>query len=143
MAHGGHCLCGGVTFTTQGDPLGARMCWCRDCQYIASGSPTVNVLFDEEAVRFDGPITRTVRVADSGNRVERGFCPQCGSQLYSRTIEPAGMPIRVRAGVLDDPGLTPPQAHIWVESAPEWAVLDPALPKFSKGPESPQVENDA
>lgn len=49
--HTGQCLCGQVRFTINADPLGARMCWCRDCQRIASGSATVNVLFPEDAVR--------------------------------------------------------------------------------------------
>lgn len=141
MEHRGRCLCGRVTFTATSDPLGARMCWCRDCQYIASGSPTVNVLFPEDAVHWDGPVTTLRLVADSGNTVERGFCPTCGAQLYSRTVEPAGVhPVRVRAGTLDNPGLMPPQAAIWVSSAPAWAVFDPALPKFTQGPGSARVE---
>lgn len=140
MPHSGRCLCGQVTFTADADPIGARQCWCRDCQYIASGSPTVNVLFPEAAVTYSGDVTTLRMVADSGNTVERGFCPKCGSQMYSRTVDPAGVqPIRVRAGTLDNPELQAPQATIWVESAPAWAVFDPALPKFSKGPGSDPV----
>ena len=135
--HHGHCLCGAITFTAAADPLGARMCWCRDCQYIASGSPTVNVLFPENAVAFTGPVTKVLRTADSGNKVERGFCPTCGSQMYSRTVEPSGtQPIRIRAGTLDNPDLQPPQACIWVDSAPAWATYDPALPRHRQGPGS-------
>jgi hypothetical protein len=134
MAHVGGCLCGQVRFSIEAEPIGARMCWCRDCQRIASGSATVNVLFPEEAVRFTGEITAIERTADSGNTVERGFCPKCGSQMYSRTINPGGAPIRIRAGTLDDPELMAPQAIIWTDSAPSWAVLDPALPHHSKGP---------
>ena len=78
-------------------------------------------------------------VADSGNTVERGFCPQCGAQLFSRTVAPAGQPIRVRAGTLNDPDLQGPQAYIWVDSAPKWASFDPALPKFARGPGSKTV----
>jgi hypothetical protein len=134
MAHGGKCLCGQVRVTLDAEPLGARMCWCRDCQYIASGSPTVNVLFPEEAVRFDGEIGTYEMTADSGNTVERGFCPKCGSQIYSKTLSPAGLPIRIRAGTLDNPELMAPTAIIWSESAPTWAALDPGLPHFPKGP---------
>lgn len=133
----GQCLCGQVHFTIEVEPLGARMCWCRDCQRIASGSATVNVLFPEEAVRYTGEIATIAMVADSGNRVERGFCPGCGAQLYSKTVAPAGMPMRVRAGTLDDPELMPPQAVIWAEGAPGWAHIDPALPQFPKGPPMP------
>lgn len=135
MTHTGQCFCGQIRYTIDADPVGARMCWCRDCQRIASGSPTVNVLFPEEAVHFTGEITTLLRTADSGNIVERGFCPKCGSQMYSKTVEPKGAPMRIRAGTLDDPELMAPQAIIWVDSAPSWAVLDRRLPHHPKGPQ--------
>jgi len=134
MVHTGKCLCGQVAFTIDVEPQGARMCWCRDCQRIASGSATVNVLFPEEAVRYEGEITTLRLTADSGNTVERGFCPKCGAQMYSKTLEPAGLPMRVRAGTLDDPELMAPTAIIWAASAPSWAPLDPKLPQHPKGP---------
>ncbi|MBX9886121.1 MAG: GFA family protein [Novosphingobium sp.] len=140
MTHPGGCLCGAVRFTISADPLGARMCWCHDCQRIASGSPTVNVLFPAEAVHYSGAITTLQMTADSGNTVERGFCPTCGAQLYSRTLEPAGLPMRIRAGTLDNPDLMAPQSYIWTQSAPAWAPFDPALPRFSQGPGSALVE---
>jgi hypothetical protein len=134
MAHTGHCLCGSITFSIASDPIGARMCWCHDCQRIASGSATINVLFASEDVQFDGPLSTFEMVADSGNTVQRGFCPTCGSQLYSKTLAPEGLPMRIRAGVLDDPQLIAPQAIIWTEGAPKWAILDPDLPHYPKGP---------
>ena len=132
MVHTGQCLCGQVRFTIDAEPQGARMCWCRDCQRIASGSATVNVLFPEEAVRYQGEMTTLRLVADSGNTVERGFCPKCGAQMYSKTLKPAGLPMRIRAGTLDDPELMAPTAIIWVSSAPSWASLDPKLPHYPK-----------
>lgn len=142
--HRGQCLCGQASFTIDADPLGARMCWCRDCQRIASGSATVNVLFPESAVRYRGELATIRLTADSGNTVERGFCPQCGAQMYSRTVEPAGMPIRIRAGTLDDPELMAPTAIIWAASAPGWAALDPSLPHYPKGlpPAAPSAQNE-
>ncbi|MCB2074437.1 MAG: GFA family protein [Novosphingobium sp.] len=137
MTHTGGCFCGQVRFTIDAEPVGSRMCWCRDCQRIASGSATVNVLFPEEAVHFQGDITTVEKVADSGNTVERGFCPKCGSQLYSKTVKPKGMPMRVRAGTLDDPELMAPQSIIWASSAPSWAMLDPDIPHHPKGPPAP------
>ena len=134
MGHVGKCLCGQVQFSIEAEPLGARMCWCRDCQRIASGSATVNVLFPEEAVHYVGQITTLRLTADSGNIVERGFCPTCGSQMYSKTVEPKGMPMRVRAGTLNDPELMAPAAIIWADSAPSWASLNPELPRYPKGP---------
>ena len=140
MACTGRCLCGAVTYTAAADPVGVRMCWCRDCQYIASGSPTVNALFPEDSVTYSGVVSNYRMVADSGNTVERGFCPTCGAQLYSRTVEPAGsQPLRVRVGTLEQPETARPQAHIWVDSAPPWARIDPELPQYHKGPDSARV----
>ena len=133
MTISGGCFCEQVRFTIDAEPSGARMCWCRDCQRIASGSATVNVLFSEEAVRYEGEMTSLRLIADSGNTVERGFCPQCGAQMYSKTVEPAGLPMRVRAGTLDDPELMAPTAIIWTASAPSWAPLDPNLEQHPKG----------
>jgi hypothetical protein len=137
MPHTGRCFCGQVSFAIDAEPIAARMCWCRDCQRIASGSPTVNVLFPESTVAYSGEIATLLKTADSGNIVERGFCPKCGSQLYSKTAEPKGPtggPIRVRAGTLDNPDLMPPQSIIWTSSAPKWASFDPKLPQYPKAP---------
>lgn len=134
VAHPGGCLCGAVRYTIAAEPLGARMCWCRDCQRIASGSATVNVLFPEEAVSITGDLGLFTMIADSGNTVERGFCKVCGSQMYSRTVTPKGLPMRVRAGTLDDPELCAPTAAIWTESAPSWAPIPDHFARHPKGP---------
>jgi hypothetical protein len=123
-----------VRYTIAAEPLGARMCWCRDCQRIASGSATVNVLFPEEAVSITGDLGLFTMIADSGNTVERGFCKVCGSQIYSRTVTPKGLPMRVRAGTLDDPELCAPTAAIWTESAPSWAPIPDHFARHPKGP---------
>lgn len=138
--HTGQCLCGQVSFTIDAEPLGARMCWCRDCQRIASGSATINVVFPEDAVRYAGEMSKFRMIADSGNEVERGFCTSCGAQMYSRTIQPGGLPIRVRAGTLDNPDLIAPTAILWAGSAPAWTELDPNLPQHGQGPDSPVIE---
>lgn len=139
MAHEGGCFCGAVRFTCRAEPQGARFCWCRDCQRIASGSATVNVLFDEDAVTYTGEMTRITRVAESGNTVERGFCSVCGSQMYSRTTQGPKLPMRVRAGTLDDPEICPPTMIIWGRSAPSWAPFPPGMPVLEAGPGSAEL----
>jgi hypothetical protein len=111
------------------------MCWCRTCQKLAAGSPTVNVLFPEADVHITGDVSWFTSVADSGNTVKRGFCPTCGSCLFSASVG-TDHPMRVRAGVLDDPELIAPQANIWTKSAPSWANLNTSLPSFEGPPPS-------
>jgi hypothetical protein len=139
MANTGGCFCGEVTFTIAGEPEGARFCWCRDCQRIASGSATVNVLFDEQTVAYSGNMTQISRVADSGNTVERGFCSVCGSQMFSRTVEGPPMPMRIRAGTLDDPEICPPSMIIWGSSAPSWAPFPDGMTVLEAGPGSAEM----
>lgn len=134
MTYPGGCLCGAVRFTIDAEPTAARICWCRDCQRIASGSATVNVVFPADAVTITGDLGLFTMIADSGNPVERGFCKTCGSQIYSRTLTPPGLPMRIRAGVLDDPELKAPAAAIWTDSAPSWAPIPEGMPKHPKAP---------
>ena len=139
MTTEGGCLCGAVRFTIEAEPQGARYCWCRDCQRIASGMATVNVLFDEAAVQYSGDMTTIERTGDSGNTVERGFCSACGSQMYSRTSTGPAQPMRVRAGTLDDTEICPPSLIIWGRSAPTWAPFPPGMTVLEKGPGSKEM----
>lgn len=139
MAHSGTCFCGAVRLAISAGPLGARLCWCRDCQKIACGSAALNVLFDEAAVQVSGPVAHVMKVAASGNRIARGFCPQCGTNLYARTVEGPPAPMRVRAGALDDPGICAPGSVVWAASAPSWAHFPPAVPVFAAGPGSAEL----
>ena len=69
------------------------------------------------------------RPADSGNMVSRGFCPNCGSAVYSKN---AGMPgvVFVRASSLDDLEIAKPQMIVYASRAPSWAQLDPSVATF-------------
>lgn len=130
----GGCLCGAVRYTISVEPIRVRQCWCRTCQYLGAGSSTVNVLLPRDGVSFTGALTRYESVADSGNRLARGFCATCGTPVSSGPADPAVPFIIVRAGTLDDPSEVKPSVDIWTASAPEWVCFDPALTKFTHQP---------
>lgn len=132
----GGCLCGAVRFRSTAPPLASRYCWCRDCQHLAAGNATVNVIFPSEAVTIEGEVSTYESLADSGSRMRRSFCPTCGSPLFSRA-ESRPRWIIIRVGALDDPNLAAPSGSIWVSSAPKWACVDPDLPKIDKQPPPP------
>ncbi|HEU0099657.1 MAG TPA: GFA family protein [Allosphingosinicella sp.] len=129
MAVEGGCLCRQVRFSIEAAPMAARMCWCRLCQYLGAGSATVNVCFPSEAMTLTGEVRWHESVADSGSRMRRGFCPTCGTPLFS-VAEPRPHLIFVRAGALDEPNLMAPAAIIWTGEAPDWACLDPDVPQY-------------
>ena len=114
-----------------------RLCWCRLCQYLASGNATVNVVFPSDAIEITVAMGGELRdyrsVADSGSVMHRRFCPTCGTQLFSAS-EVRPHLIIVRNGALDDTQLALPSATIWTKQAPEWAWIDEALPQHSGQP---------
>jgi len=129
----GGCLCRQVRFTITAEPIAMRLCWCRDCQYFAAGSATVNVVFPSESVTVTGELSDYQSVAESGNRMHRRFCPNCGTPVFSAAESRPHLLI-VRNGALDDTALLKPSATIWTSSAPEWAWIDESLPMHAGQP---------
>jgi hypothetical protein len=128
MESSGGCFCKAVRFSVTEAPLAARTCWCRTCQYLGAGNGMVSVCFRSDAFSARGNVSWYESIADSGNRMQRGFCPACGTPLFSKAESRPHL-IFIRAGALDDPNLMAPQMTIWTEAAPNWACFDPALPK--------------
>ena len=125
----GGCACGAIRYECAADPAFSWNCHCRDCQR-ASGSAFCPVLYVPKATLTVTGKCRYYDVrAESGNRVSRGFCPECGSPLFSRL---SGLPdvVGVRVGSLDDPSGYQPTMDIFVASAQPWDHMHPALPQF-------------
>jgi hypothetical protein len=125
-----------VRFTTEAEPVSARACWCRDCQYWAAGNAALNVVFPSAGFTIEGETTDFASTANSGTRMHRRFCPKCGTPLFSEAESRPHL-IIVRAGALDDPDIRKPQGTIWTASAPEWAHVDPDLPSIPGQPPPP------
>lgn len=127
MTIGAGCLCGAVRMEIDAEPMAARTCWCRLCQYLGGGTASVNVCFPSDAVKIVGEVRYYESVADSGNPMRRGFCPTCGTPLTSESLARPHL-IFIRAGALDDPNLIGPQATIWTDEAPHWALISDEIP---------------
>jgi hypothetical protein len=105
----GGCQCGAVRFRIEGGLGRASICHCRMCQKATGNffAPLVTakgvVWTREQPARFR-----------SSNKVQRGFCPRCGTPL---TFEPDGREhIEVFIGALDDPEAAPPAIQVGEES---------------------------
>jgi hypothetical protein len=129
----GGCLCRAVRYRTDAEPIATRLCWCRVCQYFASGNAAVSVCFPSAGVIVSGKARDFASTADSGNRMHRRFCPVCGTHLFSQA-EARPHLVFVRAGTLDDPNLVRPAATIWTAKAPRWACIDADLPAWEGQP---------
>lgn len=134
--YSGSCNCGAVTVTISAEPVWVRQCWCRQCQKAAAGSATNNALFATDAMTITGDVAWKGYTAASGNTVEQGFCPSCGTPIFGRNSSRQGSWV-VRLGFLDGDHDLKPTTAIWLEEAPEWAMIDPALEQFTRQPPPP------
>jgi hypothetical protein len=100
----GGCLCRDVRYESTSEPIVARVCWCRVCQYLGAGSGTVNVCFATASFTIHGETGDYRSVADSGNMMHRRFCKSCGTHLFSEA------------------------------EAPSWACIDDRIPKVDRQP---------
>jgi len=133
MKRTGGCRCGAVRYTLDAEPVATRLCWCRDCQYWATGNAAVNIIVPRAAVSVTGTPRAWDSLADSGHHMRRSFCGECGAQLFSEARENA-MFMVIRVGTLDDAGDIRPDTVIWTDSAPPWASIDPVLKAFPRQP---------
>lgn len=108
----GGCLCGKVRFVASGKPYRVGVCHCMDCRKQHGALFHASAVFPEDAVIIKG---------DVKNFAGRFFCPECGSSVYSRTLDE----IEINLGALDAPDQLTPTYELWTIRRESW------LPKFS------------
>ena len=129
----GGCLCGAVRFKSAVNPQLVGHCHCFDCRKSSGTGHCTNIMIPEDAFTFSGDVKFYDRPADSGNIVSRGFCPNCGSAIYSRNSGTPGV-VYPRASSLDDPNVVKPQVVVYASRALTWDPVDPALLSFPEMP---------
>jgi hypothetical protein len=136
----GGCLCGKIRYTLAGPVLYCTQCCCKDCQKATGTGHTtiIGIHRDQLDVRGTPKIYSTH--GDTGGRVSRHFCGECGGRLYTSGDLP-GSVIMVQAGSLDDPNVVSPTMIIYLKDATAWDRFDPDLPTFdAMGRRPPEIQ---
>jgi len=126
-------MCGAVRYESTSDAVMQANCYCRDCQRSTGGAFAPVLLVPKEAFKLSkGQLKHYEVKGDSGNKVSRGFCADCGSQIISLL---SGIPfLGIKVGSPDDPNQFHPTASIFVASAQAWAPHFPGVPTFARNP---------
>jgi hypothetical protein len=124
-------LCGAVRYVLRGTPLGVAYCHCSMCRRAAGAPVTAWALFEAAACQIE---KGEPRVYASSPGVERRFCGTCGTPLSFMGPQIPGL-IDVTLGSLDDPGLLPPQLHVWESSRLPWLNVADDLPRHPELPD--------
>lgn len=111
----------------------AGHCHCIDCRKSSGTGHCTHAMVPEMSYSVSGKLASYAHPADTGNAVERFFCPVCGCAIHSIN---SGMPglVAIRASSLDDPNVVAPQMIVFASRAPSWDVMDAALPSFAEMP---------
>ena len=135
--YSGGCLCGAIRYTIGAPIAELRACHCTNCQKASGAGGSVNAAVKASDFRLDkGQPKKFAGVADSGRTLNRFFCGDCGSPIYSQR-ETTPETVVVRAGLLDNAGEMKIVANIWTRSARPWAYIDPASQQFPGQPDTP------
>lgn len=106
----GSCLCGGVQYRVAGPLRPVVACHCTQCRktsghYVAATQAEAAKVTIEEA---------TLRWFRSSQQAERGFCGQCGSNLFWRRLD--NPKISIFAGTIDGPTGLRVESQLYPES---------------------------
>lgn len=134
MAHiEGGCLCGQVHYSGEAQPVFQAVCHCKNCQRQAGTAYSVIVGVPKGALTVTGTLKTYHDKGDSGGTVDRLFCPECGSPVFSEAPANPAL-VFIKAGTLDDPSWVTPQIHIWTESAMACTAIPEGVPACGKNP---------
>ena len=126
----GGCHCGNVTYEAEIDPEAVSICHCADCQMLTGTAYRVNVRVRKQDLKLRGGTPRTyIKTAESGNKRAHAFCPECGTPLYSTSVEDDPQFYGLRVGTARQRAQLPPKKQGWCRSAMPWAMNIDALPK--------------
>ena len=126
----GGCLCEAIRYRVTGPALFVSQCACKDCQKATGTGHTTIVGLRRAQLVLDGTPKTYTNDGDTGGKVTRHFCGNCGGRLYTTGDLPGDEVLILQAGSLDDPDIVSPESVIYVKDAPAWDFFDPALPRF-------------
>ncbi len=133
MSHTGQCLCGSITYEFSVDPVMAGVCHCKNCQRQAGSAFSTIYGIPKAAFSMQGtPKLYKDSDTDSGNTVERYFCANCGSPIYSAISSQPEM-LFLKTGTLDSTEDFSPQFQVFCETKQNWVQLVEGVPAIPRG----------
>ena len=130
----GHCLCEQVQYEFDETQVGFGLhCHCKDCQRVTGSGKATVILFPLNAVNIKGEYKTYASRGSEGSHVNRGFCPNCGSQMFTFVDEIPGM-VFIKAGGMEDTSWLSVETTCWTDTARDWSPADTDTMCFELNP---------
>ena len=119
----GQCHCGNIRFEAEVDPEQVRICHCTDCQNSTGSAYRVNVPAAKGTFKLSGgQVKQYVKTtAESGKKRVQGFCPECGTPIYSSPDHGTEV-VGLRVGAIRQRAELVPKLQQWCRSSLPWAM---------------------
>ena len=129
LTNTGSCLCGAVSFRTNGLLRGVVYCHCTQCR-----KQTGHYLSATSAAMADFKLLRGghVRWYRASNTAQRAFCSQCGSTLFWQAdVNPER--ISIATGLFDGPTGLVTEGHIFCADKGDYYEIRDGKPQQAQG----------
>ena len=120
----GHCLCGNVTYTVDGeDPIMTGICHCRDCQRSTGSAYSIIAAVDRADFHVEGESLKQfdTQGEDRGGPAHPPIGANSGAPLFS-ILGDAEDIVWIKAGTLNDASWLEPELEAWTTSSQPWAL---------------------
>ncbi|CAF1464144.1 unnamed protein product [Rotaria sordida] len=102
----GKCSCGQITVSITQEALNATeniaLCRCKNCRQSGGCLGSINVIAPISAVKISGePKIYQDSNTDSGETIQRTFCSNCGSPIYTVSPNMPGVQV-IKLGLFDE-----------------------------------------
>ena len=130
----GQCACGSVSYAFDTDPDFIANCHCNDCKRASGGEmATFFGIPEDDFTLVSGSPRAFHYTANSGKGLDRNFCPECGSRVFTSNLESFPGTIFIQLGSLDRPNLIAPKLEMFTRRRLGWSKpLD--VPQFPDMP---------
>lgn len=122
----GGCHRGFIQYEAEIEAERVIVCHCTDCQTLAGSS--FRVVVQSIPGKFwllAGEPKVYTKSAESGAGREQGFCPECGTPIFSRPVGVCTPALSLRVGALTQRNELVPSDQYWARSSQRWlAVLE-------------------
>ena len=129
----GKCICGKIRSAGEAKIQRVANYHCTNCQNVTGATYATLVSVAENMIKIDGPPRVYHHKSDRDSDMEKHFCDNCGSQMFSYNSTRPGI-ILLRAGVLEQKELVEPIMNQYTNSKIPSTPLNPDLPAHPKMP---------
>ena len=126
----GGCHCGYIAYEAEVDSERVGICHCTDCQTL-SGSAFRTIAFTKPGTfrLRSGEVKVYVKTAESGNKRQQSFCPECGTPIFSTSTDNDPNKVHaLRVGSIRQRDMLIPKRQSWLRSSQRWLGEVPSLP---------------